>query len=68
MIALLDKVRMIKDPKSESKELLVIPTELKFDKRYAMKGQKICKIQDEAEFREQAQLFLNEYFQEFRKG
>lgn len=60
---------MIKDPKDKSKELLLaIPTELKFDKRYAMKGQKICKIQDEAEFREQAQLFLNEYFQEFRKG
>jgi hypothetical protein len=52
MIALLDKVRMIKDPKDKSKELLAIPTELKFDKRYAMKGQKICKIQDEAEFRE----------------
>jgi hypothetical protein len=44
MIALLDKVRMIKDLKDEKKELLAIPTELKFDKRYAMKGQKICKI------------------------
>ena len=67
MIALLDKVRMIKDPKDENKELLEIPTELKFDKRYFKKGQKICKIKDEADFRKQAHLFLNEYFQEFRK-
>ena len=66
MLALLDKVKLIKDPKSETEEV-PIPTDLKFDKRYAMKGLKICKIQDEGEFREQAREYLREYFQEFKK-
>lgn len=37
MIALLDKVKMIKDPKAETEDV-PIPTDLKFDKRYTMKG------------------------------
>jgi formylmethanofuran dehydrogenase subunit C len=67
MIFLLYKVKMIKDPKAETEEI-PIPTDLKFDKRYAMKGFKICKIEDETEFREQAQVFLKEYFEVFQKG
>jgi hypothetical protein len=64
LIGLLDKARMIKDPKEENKELM-IPSDKKFKKIFVKKGQKICKIQDETELRKQAELFLKEYFEEF---
>lgn len=47
---------------------MIIPADAKFEKVYAKKGQQLCKIQDEIEFREQAGVFLKEYFEEFEKG
>jgi tRNA G37 N-methylase Trm5 len=61
LIGLLDKARMIKD----SNEELMIPSDKKFEKVFVKKGQRICKIQDETEFRKQAELLLKEYFEEF---
>ena len=52
---------MIKD----SNEELMIPSDKKFEKVFVKKGQRICKIQDETEFRKQAELLLKEYFEEF---
>ena len=52
---------MIKD----SNEELMIPSDKKFEKVFVKKGQRICKIKDETEFRKQAELFLKEYFEEF---
>ena len=60
---------MLKDWEVKLKESIIpLLSDENFESLFVRMGQRICNIEDETEFRKQAEVFLHEYFEEFQKG